>query len=100
MKQKSKIAAGLLAFFTGCFGVHNFYLGNVGKAIFQLVLGVMTYVFLIPAMILTYVVPIAGLILSLLSLCCSIPLAIWIITEGICILTGKISCDAKGIPLK
>ena len=31
MQGKSKIAAGLLAFFTGCFGVHNFYLGYIGK---------------------------------------------------------------------
>ena len=100
MQGKSKIAAGLLAFFVGNFGVHNFYLGNVGKAIFQVILGVMTYIFLIPATALTVAVPIAGLILSLLSLCCSVPLAIWCITEGICILTGKISCDAKGVPLR
>lgn len=100
MQSKSKIAAGLLAFFVGNLGVHNFYLGNVGKAICQLILGVMTYIFLIPAMALTVAVPIAGLILSLLSLCCSVPLLIWTVIEGISILTGKISCDAKGVPLK
>lgn len=36
--QKSKLAAGLLGIFLGCFGAHNFYLGNYGKAIAQLLL--------------------------------------------------------------
>ena len=31
--MKSKIAAGLLAFFVGVFGVHRFYLGQTGKGI-------------------------------------------------------------------
>jgi len=31
--MKSKIAAGVLAFFAGGFGVHRFYLGQVGKGI-------------------------------------------------------------------
>ena len=100
MQGKSKIAAGLLAFFTGCFGVHNFYLGYIGKCIFQVILYVLCYIFLIPGSLLTAAAPIVGLILSLLSLCCSVPLLIWTVTEGICILTGKISCDAKGVPLR
>jgi len=33
---KSKIAAALLAFFLGGFGVHHFYLGNVGLGILYL----------------------------------------------------------------
>jgi len=32
--MKSKIVAGLLAFFIGGFGVHRFYLGEVGKGLF------------------------------------------------------------------
>ena len=100
MQQKSKIAAGLLAFFAGGFGVHNFYLGYIGKGIFQVILYVLCYIFLIPGSLLTTVAPIVAIILCLLSLCCSVPLLIWTVTEGICILTGKISCDAKGIPLR
>lgn len=100
MQQKSKILAGMFGLFLGCFGVHNFYLGYTGKAICQVVLYAVCYIFLIPAMILVYAVPILGLILSLLSLCCSVPLLIWTVIEGISILTGKISCDAKGVPLK
>jgi TM2 domain-containing membrane protein YozV len=34
--QKSKIAAALLAFFLGGFGVHKFYLGRVGWGIVYL----------------------------------------------------------------
>lgn len=36
LTPKSKIAAGLLGIFLGCFGVHNFYLGYTGKAVAQL----------------------------------------------------------------
>jgi TM2 domain-containing membrane protein YozV len=38
VQQKSKLAAGLLGIFLGCFGAHNFYLGNYGKAVAQLLL--------------------------------------------------------------
>lgn len=31
--MKSKVAAGILAFFVGVFGVHRFYLGQIGKGI-------------------------------------------------------------------
>lgn len=34
---KSKIAAALLAFFLGGFGVHKFYLGQIGQGILYLV---------------------------------------------------------------
>jgi TM2 domain-containing membrane protein YozV len=37
---KSKMAAGLLGIFLGCWGVHNFYLGYTGKAVGQLVLSI------------------------------------------------------------
>lgn len=41
-QQKSRLAAALLAITVGCFGVHNFYLGNNTKAIIQLVITVVT----------------------------------------------------------
>ena len=34
--QKSRIAAALLAFFLGGFGVHKFYLGRVGQGLLYL----------------------------------------------------------------
>lgn len=70
-QPKSKIAAGLLGIFLGCFGVHNFYLGYTGKAVAQLLISVLS----------------CG-ILSPIS-------AIWGLIEGIMILAGNISKDAN-----
>ena len=72
---KSKIAAGLLGIFLGCFGVHNFYLGYNNKAVAQLLITVLS----------------CG-ILSFAS-------GIWGLIEGILILTGSINEDSEGNPL-
>lgn len=69
---KSKVAAGLLGIFLGCFGVHNFYLGYTGKAVAQLLITILSC-----------------FLLSVVS-------AIWGLIEGIMILTGSISTDANG----
>lgn len=74
--SKSKMAAGLLGIFLGAFGVHNFYLGNTGKAIAQLLITVLSC-----------------FALSMIS-------GIWGLVEGILILTGSINTDGKGNPLK
>lgn len=71
-EQKSKMAAGLLGIFLGAWGIHNFYLGNTGRAIAQIVVTCVT---------------------------CGIG-AIWGLVEGILILCGTINTDAKGVPLK
>lgn len=70
-QQKSKLVAGLLGIFLGGWGVHNFYLGYIGKAVAQI----------------------------LLTFCFGIG-AIWGFIEGILILTGNINKDANGVPLK
>ncbi len=75
--QKSKIAAALLAFFLGTFGVHNFYLGYTNKAIWQLLLGTVGACLGV------------GPFIS----------GIWGIIEGVQILTGSIATDANGVPL-
>ncbi len=72
--QKSALAAGLLGILLGCYGVHNFYLGYTSKAIAQLVLGLI----------------VIGLPISY----------IWGLIEGIMILTGEISVDGHGQPIK
>ena len=72
---KSKIAAGLFGIFLGVFGVHNFYLGNTGKAVAQLLITV----------------------LSCFTL--AIVSEIWGLIEGIMILSGSITTDAQGNPL-
>lgn len=70
--SKSKIAAGLLGIFLGCFGVHNFYLGYTGKAVTQLLITLLSCFFLSPVS------------------------AIWGLIEGILILIGNIDKDANG----
>ena len=72
---KSKIAAGLLGIFLGCFGVHNFYLGYTGKAVGQLLLTLIGW-------IACGLGPVAA--------------GIWGLVEGIMILTGSINTDADG----
>lgn len=69
---KSKMAAGLLGIFLGGLGIHNFYLGNTGKAIAQLLITCLS----------------CG-ILSPIS-------AVWGLIEGILILCGNITTDANG----
>lgn len=81
---KSKMVAGLLGIFLGCFGVHNFYLGFTQKAVIQLIC------------------TLAGFVLCCIGIGAFIVLGIeiWGIVEGIMILTGNINQDARGIPLK
>lgn len=43
---KSKVVAGLLGIFLGWLGIHNFYLGYMGKAVVQLLLTVLSFGFL------------------------------------------------------
>ena len=83
MQPKSKKAAGLLGIFLGAYGVHNFYLGFKGKAIFQLVL---TIVGTLLSYFLIGLIPIFAAI-------------IWSVVEGIIILSSKEYKDAHGIPL-
>lgn len=82
-QNKSKLVAALLAFFVGTFGIHNFYLGYTKKATWQLVL---TIVGLLTSCIFIGIIPIIGV-------------AIWALVDAIYILTGKIACDANGVPL-
>lgn len=78
--QKSKLVAGLLAIFLGSLGIHNFYLGFQKKALIQLLVSL-----------------IGGIITCGVA---SIAIGIWALVEGIQILTGSISADANGVPLK
>ena len=75
--QKSRIAAALLAIMLGALGVHNFYLGNTGKAVAQLLLGTLGFA-------------LCG-VGTLVS-------GIWGLTEGIRLLKGTVPTDGHGIP--
>ena len=78
--QKSKVAAGLLGIFLGCFGAHNFYLGYTGKAVAQLLITLLSFGILAPVSVL------------------------WGFVEGIVILCARPGqplwgVDARGVPL-
>lgn len=75
-QRKSKVAAGLLAIFLGALGIHNFYLGYIGKGIAQLLISILS----------------CGILAGIS--------AIWGLIEGILILCGSISTDKRGVPLK
>lgn len=81
--DKSKVAAGLLGIFLGCFGVHNFYLGYTNKAVIQLV------------------VSIVGILTSciVIGIFALMGMEIWGFVEGIMILCGKIDRDGNGMLL-
>ena len=82
-QPREKIVAGLLGIFLGCFGVHNFYLGYTTKAVLQLLLTCVGWIFfgLGPA-----------------------AAAIWGLVEGILILCSNYGSpwhrDSKGVELK
>lgn len=69
--DKSKMVAGLLQIFLGCFGVGRFYTGHIGLGVAQLVVCLLTCY--------------AG--------------AIWPLVDGIMMLMGKVT-DAQGRPLR
>lgn len=71
-EQKSKIAATLLAFFLGSFGIHDFYLGYTKN----------------------------GIIKIILTCCTGIGGSIWALIDLIRLLTGSLHTDAKGNELK
>lgn len=75
-EQKSKIVAGILGILLGSLGVHNFYLGYIGKGVAQLLITLLS----------------CGTGATITS--------IWGLIEGILILTGSIDKDANNIPLK
>lgn len=83
-QSKSKIAAGLLGIFLGGLGIHNFYLGYTSKAVLQLCLFIFG--------MLTTCLVVGGFI--------CLGIEIWGLVEGIMILTGAISTDGKGMPLR
>ena len=73
---KSKVVAGLFGIFLGVFGVHNFYLGYTDKAIAQLLISLLS----------------CGIFAVVSS--------VWVVIEGIMILSGSIDKDANGNLLK
>jgi TM2 domain-containing membrane protein YozV len=76
---KSKVAAALLAFFVGVFGIHRFYLGHTGIGVAQLLITV-----------------VGGVVTCGLSVFVT---SIWSLIDMVLILTGQIK-DVHGQPLE
>lgn len=120
VSRKSKVAAALFAFFLGGFGAHNFYIGNKGRAIAQLVILLVSWVImiggygLIVASSETYTTMTgsvyydndetmlgAGVLLILLSSAMMFALWVWTMVEFVLILvgSGRYARDAEGYQL-
>lgn len=72
VSHRSRILAALLALFLGTLGIHNFYLGFIGRGLAQLLITVFTLGF--------------GAVIT----------AIWAIIEAILLLVNTQSIDAEG----
>ena len=103
--DKSKIVAGLLGIFLGAFGIHNFYLGKVKRAILQLAMTIFGWSCYIAAIISTiannfmYFPKESILFLGFGFVFCvglSLGVRIWTFIEAILILCGRIKTDGNG----
>lgn len=120
VSRKSKVAAALFAFFLGGFGAHNFYIGNKGRAIAQLVILLVSWVIMIGGYSLivasteAYTTMAgsvyydnddtllgAGVLLILLSSAMMFALWVWTMVEFVLILvgSGRYARDAEGYQL-
>lgn len=103
---KSKLVAGLLAIFLGTYGVHNFYLGKVKKAVIQLTLVLSSLILYIGAVVglslteVNYHNPEVMIVILAIAviyfIAATFGVRIWTFVEGIMILCGKIERDGKG----
>lgn len=85
-KPRSRYAAAAFGIVMGSFGVHNFYLGHVGRGIGQIAVALAAYL-----LVNTFVLPqLAGVLLG----------GLWGFVEGVLILVGDINTDAYGKPLR
>lgn len=88
MKTRSKVAAAVLAFFLGAYGVHCFYLGDKKMGGIRLAISLVS-------MILMYSLAGAGNSLSMLFSLIITAMGIWALVDFIQILRGK-RTDADG----
>ncbi len=99
VSTKSKVAAGLFGIFMGCFGVHNFYLGYIKKAVIQLagfIVAMILYVGCVMASEIMGRDLIPVVLFGLLGFFSALGIEIWAWVEGIMILCGKIKYDGQG----
>jgi TM2 domain-containing membrane protein YozV len=83
LSTKSSAAAGLLQLFFGWFGLGRFYIGSIGIAVTQLVLGLIGI----------------ALMFVLLGWIILVPLSIWTFIDAIILFTGNVK-DGEGRKLR
>lgn len=86
--RKSAVLAAVLAFVTGAYGIHNFYLGYTERGVWQAALSCGGWAML--------VIPFFGWIAGPAMMCAA---GIWGLYDGIIILSGGLKTDASGMPL-
>ena len=84
-KPRSRMAAGLLGVFLGCFGFHNLYLGYIKPGLFKLILSLVLIILGVLFLLPLFFMP--------LMIC-------WGMFEGLSILLGRVRVDARGEFLK
>lgn len=93
--KKNQVVAALLAFFLGCFGAHNFYLGRITRAIIQLIITIICIGFAIANAVLLftnndYWATCHGhMAFNIVNGCMLWPICVWILIEFVLILTSK-----------
>ena len=121
--SKSKLTAGLLGIFLGSYGVHNFYLGYIKKAVIQLSASVLSMILYFVGIfwqmdnIFSYNVNnmigsqgyrenatpyfnFSGFFITIIIfLIVTLGIRAWTIVESVFILSGKTTVDAKGNPI-
>lgn len=97
---KSRILAGVLALLTS-FGIYNFYLGYKKKAIIQLVISIIGFVFSIALRFVyaSYGEVLLCYILALGYVATALAVGIWSLVDAIRLFTRKLNVDGKGNPL-
>lgn len=114
MSSKSCLAAVLFGIFLGRVGVHNFYLGQIGRGIVKIVLSILgiffcsySYLLLInslimnsyPSSLLINSYPRGFFVLLVIGILLLGANAIWSFIEWVLIACGKAK-DSKGLPVK
>ncbi len=105
--QKDAFAAGLLALFLGCFGVHDFYLGYKGRGFVKLALIfwwlLLTLIFVILAacgIATSWAVLGLSVVFTVLGCITMSAAGIWALVDAILLLCGLKKTDARGNQLK
>lgn len=98
--RKSRVLAAILALLTN-FGIYNFYLGYKKKAIIQLIISIVAFVFSIFANVvyLNYGEVLLYYILNIGYIITGLTVGIWSLVDAIRLFARKLNFDGKGNPL-